>query len=221
MRTRVPRTLDAARMDSAVSPPRCVTLLKQTAPRRIAPFFPLLSRSSRSHTRARPLSSGVVLSDTHHQLCNPPYSAARLNKWLVSEAVSVYRLPILSLFWGLKGRLSLGDGQSPGFIDFFPSPLFVRSVQTADLKDRRDRTHAAGPVLVVDHRALFFLPLKGEDEDERQREWKMIGETQSKASAASLPLPPTTPTSTSLTLISLSPPSILTQRKYCTLSDSH
>lgn len=114
----------------------------------------------------------------------------------MSEAVSVYRLPILSLFWGLKGRLSLGDGQSPGFIDFFPSPLFVRSVQTADLKDRRDRTHARrGPVLVVDHRALFFfvfffLPLKGEDEDERQREWKMIGETQSKASAASLPLPP-------------------------------
>lgn len=145
MRTRVPRTLAAARMDSAVSPPRCVTLLKQTAPRRIAPFFPLLSRSSRSHTRARPLSSGVVLSDTHHQLCNPPYSAARLNKWLVSEAVSVYRLPILSLFWGLKGRLSLGDGQSPGFIDFFPSPLFVRSVQTADLKDRRDRTHARTP----------------------------------------------------------------------------
>lgn len=190
MQTRVLGTLAAARMDYAVSPPGCVTLLKQRPPCRIAPF-PLLSAATAAHTHVPFLGCGPLRHTP--SAAQSAVFCCQANKWLVSEAVSVYRLPILSLFWGLKGRLSLGDGQSPGFIDFFPSPLFVRSVQTVDLKDRRDHTHAAAPSWWSTTALCFFVffsPLKGEDEDERQCEWKMIGETQSKASAASFPLPP-------------------------------
>lgn len=149
-----PRMLAAARMDYAVSPPGCVILLKQTPPRRIAPF-PLLSAATAAHTHVPFLGCGPLRHTP--SAAQSAVFCCQANKWLVSEAVSVYRLPILSLFWGLKGRLSLGDGQSPGFIDFFPSPLFVRSVQTADLKDRRDHTHAAAPSWWSTTALCFFV----------------------------------------------------------------
>lgn len=154
MQTRVLGMLAAARMDYAVSPPGCVTLLKQTPPRRIAPF-PLLSAATAAHTHVPFLGCGPLRHTP--SAAQSAVFCCQANKWLVSEAVSVYRLPILSLFWGLKGRLSLGDGQSPGFIDFFPSPLFVRSIQTADLKDRRDHTHAAAPSWWSTTALCFFV----------------------------------------------------------------
>lgn len=65
---------------------------------------------------------------------------------------------------GVEVERSLGDGQSLGFIDFFPSPLFVRSVQTADLKDlrpaattRTPRPHPGGRP----PRCFFFLTSEG------------------------------------------------------------
>lgn len=207
-------------MDSDDSTFLRVTLVKQTPLRQIALFPPI---GAAALALASPLLGCGPLRHTPSAV-QPAVFYCRANKWGASEGVSVYRLPIWSLFQGVGGKLSLGDGQSLGFIDFFPSPLLCQrrpnggTLKTSATVTAQAASAAAAPSWWSTTALFFFFfypPLKGKDEDERQREWKMIGETQSKASPTPpLPLPP-------LTLISLSPPSILTQRKYCTLSDSH
>ena len=69
------------------------------------------------------------------------------NKWLVSAAVSVYWLLILSLSRGWRGAFAfsgalLSDWQSPDFIDFFLH-CSLSKYPTADLKDLRHRSTSA------------------------------------------------------------------------------
>lgn len=67
--------------------------------------------------------------------------SCQANKWLVSEAVSVYWLLILSLSSGRERSFAfsaalLSDWQSPDFIDFFLH-CSLSKYPTADLKDLR------------------------------------------------------------------------------------
>lgn len=137
------------------------------------------------------------------------------NKWLVSEAVSVYWLLILSLSRGWRGALhspqlcSVTGKVLTLLISFFTA--LCQNIQLQTLKTsaiaRHLQPHKA-PLIMVDSCTLFF---EGKERDDRLRECKMIGEHNLK------PQQPPLFFSLYLTL-SLSS---LTQRKYCTLTDSH
>lgn len=90
-------------MDYAVSPPLRVTLLKQTA------FAPdrAFSADQRCRTgHAHVPSSGGVFSDTHHQLCNLPYSAARLINGQCQRGCQSIGYPFWVCSGGWRGALA-------------------------------------------------------------------------------------------------------------------
>lgn len=134
------------------------------------------------------------------------------NKWLVSEAVSVYWLLILSLSRGWRGALhspplcSVNGKVLTLLISFFTA--LCQNIQLQTLKTSAIARHLqpyTAPLIMVD--SVFWRQRKGWWVAWVEDDWR----TQSKASAALSVF------SLYLTL-SLS---ILTQRKYCTLTDSH
>lgn len=102
------------------------------------------------------------------------------NKWLVSEAVSVYWLLILSLSRGWRGALhspqlcSVTGKVLTLLISFFTA--LCQNIQLQTLKTsaiaRHLQPHKA-PLIMVDSCTLFF---EGKERDDRLRECKMIGE---------------------------------------------
>lgn len=116
------------------------------------------------------------------------------NKWLVSEAVSVYCLLILSLRRGWRGALhSLPFCSVTGkvltlLISFFTA--LCQNIQLQTLKTsaiaRHLQPHTAS-LIMVGSGTLFF---EGGGRDDRLCEWKMIGEHNLKPLQLSLSLSP-------------------------------
>lgn len=114
------------------------------------------------------------------------------NKWLVSEAVSVYWLLILSLSRGWRGALhspllcSVTGKVLTLLISFFTA--LCQNIQLQTLKTsaiaRHLQPHTA-PLIMVDSCTLFF---EGGGRDDRLCEWKMIGEHNLKPQQLSLSL---------------------------------
>lgn len=147
------------------------------------------------------------------------------NKWLVSEAVSVYWLLILSLSGGWRGALhspqlcSVTGKVLTLLISFFTA--LCQNIQPRTLKTsavaRHLQPHTA-PLLTLGSCALSS---EGKERDERLREWKMIGEHNLEPQQLPLVTPPNHHHPPLPPLRLTLSPSILTQRKYCTLTDSH
>ena len=162
----------------------------------------------------------AVIYKTHHLLrCGPPsYRPSAVqstkfycqaNKWLVSEAVSVYWLLILSLSRGWSGALhSLPLCSVTGKVLTLLISFFAALCQKIQLQTLKTSTIARH---LQPHRASLQMAnpgtlfLEGGGTDDRLCEWKMIGEHNLKPQQLSF----------SLSLSSL------TQRKYCTLTGFH
>lgn len=136
--------------------------------------------SSLQHSRAPPHTSPpqVWSSDTDHQLCNPPYSAARLINGLCQRQCQ----SIGCSFW-----VCLGVGEellhSPALcsvtgkvltllISFFTA--LCQNIQLQTLKTsaiaRHLQPHTA-PLITVDSCTLFFFFSEGGGRDDRLCEW--------------------------------------------------
>lgn len=136
--------------------------------------------SSLLHSRAPPHTSPpqVWSSDTDHQLCNPPYSAARLINGLCQRQCQ----SIGCSFW-----VCLGVGEellhSPALcsvtgkvltllISFFTA--LCQNIQLQTLKTsaiaRHLQPHTA-PLITVDSCTLFFFFSEGGGRDDRLCEW--------------------------------------------------
>lgn len=139
-------------------------------------FVTATQSSAASHVS----SSGVVLRYRPSAVQSTIF-CCQANKWLVSAAVSVYWLLILSLSRGWRGAFAfsgalLSDWQSPDFIDFFLH-CSLSKYPTADLKDLRHRsTSAATHGSSYNGRLLHFVLSfsffsEGGGRDDRLCEW--------------------------------------------------